>query len=469
VTLLLTGPGLGCALHEVDPTPAPRVAAPESFSSHSEPASRELVEAWWRDFGDAELNAIIAQALGGNFDLAAARDRLAQAIFFGDAATASLYPELSLNGQAQRSRSTQQFGFGGQQTLLNSRFSLTGALAVPVDLWGGLRAQRRAVLEELEASASDFADTARVVAGSVAEVWLQLAEQRAQLALLEAQQLTNKRILKLQENRIRNQGGAAVEILQQRQQVAANLSERPRLRVRIRLLEHQLNILLGIAPAAPSPSARAGLPVLPSRFRLPAPASLLERRPDLRAARARLKAADERITTAIAERLPGFRIDANAGLQSVEVSSFLTSLAANITAGLVAPIFDAGRREAEVERQRAVTSELLQRYSQLFLNALGEVEDALVQEREHRRLLEALAAQLALARDTLENARERYGSGLGDYLTVLTSLRGLESLERTQLTARRELLVFRVQLYRALGGSWTTAMKTEARAAIDGS
>jgi outer membrane protein TolC len=97
-----------------------------------------------------------------------------------------------------------------------------------------------------------------------------------------------------------------------------------------------------------------------------------------------------------------------------------------------------------------------------MLRALQEVEDALIQERKQAEFLMELDRQVALARDTLREARMRYANGLSDYLPVLAALEALQTVERSQIVAERQLLSFRVQLYRALGGTWTVVLEQAA-------
>ncbi|MFY9944100.1 MAG: TolC family protein, partial [Desulfobacterales bacterium] len=128
---------------------------------------------------------------------------------------------------------------------------------------------------------------------------------------------------------------------------------------------------------------------------------------------------------------------------------------ANLAGNLSAPLFDAGRRKAQVDEARAAAAENLSVYRRTVLTAIKEVEDALVQEAGRRENLAALDAQIDAARKGLEQAGNRYLKGLSDYLPVLTQLLTVQSLERTVIQRQTELLLDRISLYRALGGHWT--------------
>jgi outer membrane protein TolC len=125
-----------------------------------------------------------------------------------------------------------------------------------------------------------------------------------------------------------------------------------------------------------------------------------------------------------------------------------------MTANLIAPLIDGGYRRAEVERTRAVVSEQLHAYGQAILVALREVEDALAQEEQQRRLIDSLDRQLVISDGVLDRIRDQYIHGSIEYLDVLQALVTHQSLQQDVVRAERELVDFRVALYRALAGGW---------------
>ena len=127
---------------------------------------------------------------------------------------------------------------------------------------------------------------------------------------------------------------------------------------------------------------------------------------------------------------------------------------AKLAGSIAGPIFDAGRRRAEVERPRAVVDERLAVCKQTIVTAVQEVENALIREAKQREYVDALKVRLGTAQDSHREARARYQKGLSDYLPVLSALTTAQSLERSLVQANHDLLAQRVQLYLALGGSW---------------
>jgi outer membrane protein TolC len=182
---------------------------------------------------------------------------------------------------------------------------------------------------------------------------------------------------------------------------------------------------------------------------------LLVQRPDLRGAQARVVAADHRLASAIADLLPAIRLSGSTGYQSPRFADLLESWAWNVAGSLSAPLFEGGRRWAEVQRSRAALTERLQSFASTLLVALREVEDALVQERKQKEYMNKLKSQLDIATANLREARGRYVNGLVEYLNVLTALSSYQNLEQQYLEAKRATFTYRVQLCRALGGSWS--------------
>jgi outer membrane protein TolC len=236
------------------------------------------------------------------------------------------------------------------------------------------------------------------------------------------------------------------ELIQQtRERIAASEGE-------VALLRHELAVLLGRAPRdGDLPDARR-LPETPALPRTGVPADLIARRPDVQEALLRVQAADKRVAAAVAERFP--RIDLTATLRSTAAnpSDLLTTWTSNLAGQLSLPLFDAGRRKAEVDRTEAVVAERLAAFEGTALTALKEVEDALTRIDQQDRRVDRLSRQIELARQAVDRLRTRYVNANVDYLDVLDALIRVQDLERQLIDARRQRLAARVALARALAG-----------------
>lgn len=439
-----------CATPRLDMTPI--VEVPEGFSQSGDEI---LADQWWTQLGDPALNRLIDLALADNLTFSGAWDRLAQAEAIARREGADLRPSLDLTAGGSRSRSREATPLGQEQTNYNNQFSLGLAASYELDVWGRVRSTRDAAQLDLYASREDLQAAAITLSAQVATTWYQWVEQRAQLALLGEQIKNNERELELITLRFRSGMAAAADVLRQRQLVESTRGERIQIESRAQVLAHQLSVLLGHAPADDLPVDAAGFPALPDRPATGLPSELIERRPDIRQAYYKVYAADRRLAAAIADRYPRLTLSASADTSAQHVGDLFEASLLSIAANAVAPIADGGRRAAEVERTQAAVSENIHSYAQVVLEAFQEVEDALVQEDYQRAYLENLDSQVMLSEQVIERIRDRYLNGAVDYLNVLDALLSNQNLQRSRLTAQRELIEYRVGLYRALAGGWS--------------
>lgn len=449
-----------CSPHKVQRNPAPPVAVPTSYSTSLEGKSSNR---WWKDLGDPQLSSLIEGALADNLQVKSAWARLAQAAALADQAGAARWPQLqaSFDGAYQ-----QQFNplvnFGGappgiDRTFEVESYSLSAAASYEVDLFKKLGNQASGAALEALAARDQVEALAMTLAAQIADAWYALVAQRAQRLLLLEQIEVSEMFLELAEMRIRQGLGTVIDVYQQRQQVAAVRAQVPLSESAIAVLEHQLALLVGKPPGRLALGERDELPQVPALPSTGVPADLLVRRPDVRAAQKRVEAADYRVAVAVANRLPSLRLSGSAGFQDNSLGDLLKTPVWTIAGSLLAPIFNAGRLKAEVRRSEAEVRDLLYQFGQALLEAMVEVENALVQEKKQIEHLEALGKQVELANETLKQARARYRDGIGEqgFLQVLTSQQSQQQAELELLQARRQVLSYRIQLYRALGGTWT--------------
>lgn len=323
-----------------------------------------------------------------------------------------------------------------------------------VDLWGRLRADRASARASLEATREEAHAAMLTIAGQVALTWLDLLETAQTLAVVREQLETNKTNLGLIELRYRRGLATILDLYQQRQAVAETESVIPLQEARYETLKHTLAVLLGKAPRDDLQLAESGFADPGSLPDYGIPADLLARRPDVRAAGLRLRSADWQVAAARADRLPRLELTAGLTTDAESLGDLLDNWLAQLAGSVTGPIFDGGRRKAEVERARATVDERLAAYRLTVLESVAEVEDALVLLDRQEAFMEALDVQLEAATNTHREALNRFRKGLTDYLPVLTALRNQQGLEREVVEAAHDRLVFRVQLHLALGGGW---------------
>jgi NodT family efflux transporter outer membrane factor (OMF) lipoprotein len=417
--------------------------------SFSATGQEQLPEKWWLTFEDPTLDRLIAQALTGNFTLQSAWDRLDRSWAIARKAAADFVPQLSGEAGANSTRSRIN-----SHTDSTESYSLGLAASYEVDLWGRIGSTSEAAQLDALASAEFLQTAALTLSAQVATTWFQLLEQRGQIEILKQQQHTNEQGLELISLQFRTGQTGIADLLQQRQVVESRRGERALATGRAQVLQNQLAVLLGVAPdQAPQITANklGELPPLPTTGMQ---SNLIERRPDVRAAWLQLEAADQRVAAAVADRFPRLSLTGRANTTDDQIEdlfdNWLTSLAAN----LLAPLIDGGRRRAEVERSQAVAAETFHLYGQTVLDALAEVENALIQEQRQKEYLVSINRQLELAEQATERIRDRYLNGAEDYQRILGALLSKQLLQRTRLSAQRELFVNRINLCRALAGGW---------------
>jgi len=485
---------------------------PDEFSLYEE--TQAAPGRWWETFQSEELNRLIDHALEGNLTLEQVYARLVQAEMVAIEAGAPRVPTLEDSGDASIGRRRVDTGQGPDRLeVLNQKIAawnqLAAAGATPptdlldalqsarsslqaldtlstgtgpshsisttrsyrfglgssyeVDLWGRVRAQYEAALTDLEAVREDVYGAMLSLSAVVTREWLTAVAQQQAITLVEEQLELNRTTLELIELRFRNGMATALDVYQQRQIVAQTESLLPPLESALRVTLHELAVLLGEQPRADVGIETAELPEIGSLPQPGVPADLLANRPDIRAAGLRLRSADWRVSVARAERLPALRLTGSASYGADEWDLVFDNWVATLAAGVTGPIFDAGRRKAEVERTRAAVDERLAAYRESVLVAAKEVENAMFEEMKQVEYIEALKRELDAATNAHKQALLRYRKGQNDYLPVLSALSQLQVLERRLVQAQLTHLDLRVQLCAALGGSWMASEYKERR------
>ncbi|TVR04721.1 MAG: TolC family protein [Deltaproteobacteria bacterium] len=430
---------------------------PEAFAllpaSERQPVAEDsaLDEAWCSDFGDPALGEVVAAVVGANLDLRVAWTRVREADALVAQVRSQGRPRVSAEASAGRGNALVP-GPGGASLQTQNSFGLGATAAWEVDLWGRVGAQVRAAESDREALALDVRALEMAVSARAAEAYLEGVRVEEERRLLSEQLRVSGQFAALVEARFRVGQATALDVLQQRQNVEELESRAVGLDLEAHLARLALARLMGLAEPAEGLTLARALPAAP-RGRLEVlPAELLERRPDVAAARERAVAADHRVEAALRERLPRLRLSANLALQATSIGELFDYLFWSVGSGLTQSIWEGGRVRAEVERQEAVLERALLGYVQALLGAIHEVQEGLARVAARERVLHELEGQLALATTALEAARTRYRGGDVDFLRVLTAQQAVQRLEVGLLEARRSLLLGQVDLCRVAGG-----------------
>lgn len=459
--LLLGSLLFACSTSVKNKTP---IELPEQFS---ETGSEELADRWWTVFGDPKLNQLIQKSLGKNFELKTAWDRLAQAREVANREDADLFPSLDASTEASRSASRSEGGAGGTfvggsfvsgggggEITYSEEYTFNLNASYEVDIWGRVNAASDAAKFDAKATRQDLQAASLSTSSKVAETWYELVEERARLQLIDRQINTNEQQLELIQVRFRKGQVPATDVFQQRELLKSTQSLRSRTERNVETLRHQLAVLIGTPPTQVELPEKSSLPSLPPAPKTGIPAEWIRKRPDIRSAFLQLKSADRDAAAAFANEFPQFTITPSFRTTGVEYAKLFNDWTTRLMGNLVQPIIDGGRRNAETARARAKRSEELHNYLQTILTGMREVEDALSNERKQQKTLQHLQEQLDISNQTVQQLIERYKKGVTDFIRVLDELRNNQQLQRDVLSARSQLIQYRIDLYLALGGGW---------------
>jgi NodT family efflux transporter outer membrane factor (OMF) lipoprotein len=437
-------------VHRPQPTDN-TVSIPLSFSEEAgNPLPDEMRGRWWEAFHDPKLNALMSETLQNNLEIRMAFARLEQVQAIARATSASQYPSFGAEWEGTREKAPS---FLGDYTGNSYRLSMSAGYEI--DIWKKYASLTNAAELETDASREDIKGLYMSLSAQLADLYYLAVEQRAQLSLTDRTIVSFEDTLNRVELRYHEGLAPALDLFQAQQTLAKVRSARPEFESTLAVTEHAITTLLGRFPGQGVSGQLLEIPAVPIAFPDGLPSDILSRRPDVHAALLRLRASDERIASAIAERFPAFNLLGNYGKSSAAfVTGDVVGVFWNLMISLAQPILDGGKRSAEVDRARAVFKENLALYHRAVLTAFQEVEDALARNRASEEHIALLHDQIAYSSDALRLSTDNYMEGLSDYLPVLAAQQGLYQSEAALLSARRQLISDRIQLARALGGEW---------------
>jgi NodT family efflux transporter outer membrane factor (OMF) lipoprotein len=450
--LLLTS---ACAaVPDLGPQPMPRAA--QSFAAG---ASLSPVEAaawpqdqWWSRYGDAQLSALIGEALAGSPDLAAASARLRTAQGFAQSAGAALMPSVDAFSESEFSK---QHGRGWQD-----KGSAGLALSFDLDLWGKNRAALAAATSDAKAAGFDYAEARLALTTAIAATYADLAQLFAQRDTLEAALAIRTDTARLVAQRVE----IGLDTLAEQKQAEARVSQaRADLAATDEAIGLTRNALAALVGKGPDRGLAIGRPAVGTFAlqQLPANATidLIGRRPDVAAARARVEANASRIKEARAAFYPSLNITALLGLSALGLDNLFSqsSQFGSVSPAVSLPLFHGGALQGQYRGARGRYDEAVAHYDGTVVAALRETADAVTSRR-------SLTARLADSRRALADfeeanrlARQRYAAGLSTYLDVLSAEEGLLAARLDVAELETRAFQLDVALVRALGGGFAAA------------
>ena len=451
-----------------DPTP-PTSVNPDSWHEELvEGVSRERVDpgAWWKRFDDPMLVELIAVAERKNLDLRTAASRIREARSRYGIAAADLYPQITAGGEAEFTAGNQLSNpaFGAERTNL---YSADLDFGWEIDVWGKVRRSMQAAEFDVLAEIENSRDLLITVRAEVARSYMEGRSLQGQIKALRSIIEAQSETLSLAKKQYRQGVVTDFSVLQAEAQLQTAEAKLPSLQYELAAAVNRLSVLLA-EPAGPllarfaATAEEFGVPLPPDTIAVGIPADVIRRRPDIRAAERTLGAAAANIGVAEASLYPSLRLTGQGGYSSTEFDQLVSpgNLGGLLGIQINWPIFTAGRLRSVVDVRNEQAYQALLSYESTVLNAIADVETALVAYgssiREQTRLSKAEASYDRAA--TL--ATDRLARGVSD-------LESLLNLERELLAVQQELAVVNGQvasnavgLYKALGGSWNIEENT---------
>jgi outer membrane protein, multidrug efflux system len=446
LALILTG----CATPVLQST----VDVPSQFAA-APVAETEPDVAWWESFGDPVLTELIGRAARENRDIKIAVERVRAARGGETISRSSLFP--SIGARAGAADNSTGYGDAVKRDVPDAETG-TAALGVSweLDLSGRLRAGTAAAAADTIATEDVARGVRLLVLGDVATSYFTLVGALEQLETVRAISAAEDETLRLVTARQRAGLASPFDVERARTDASTARATIPPLETLAAVARHRIAVLVGdqafnAASIVPWGGATIVPEVVPGQ-----PADLLERRPDLLAAHARLEAANFRRRQAAAEWFPRLFVSALFGRQSLGLNDngLGTARFTNASALLTTPIFDFGRTRAINEIAESGQSEALLRYEDAIVRALEDVENTLVALRDERTRSELLTGAAASAEAALGRAQSLYDRGQIDLLPLLDAQRARLSVRINANESNTKLRLDSVQLFKALGGGW---------------
>ncbi|HKY03034.1 MAG TPA: efflux transporter outer membrane subunit [Burkholderiales bacterium] len=425
---------------------------------HADSEARDTANTmWWTQFGDPELERLIAIALAENKDVLIAAARVEE--FYGryGAQRGQQFPQAGVEAQGGRER-LSRIGtppIPDSQSNYTDFYSIDLGVSFEIDLWGRLRRATEAARAELLAVEENRRTVLLTLVATVASSYINLLSLDRQLQV--SQDTVRARSGSVEIFSLRFEGGTVseMELQQIRSEYESARAAIPAFEKLIAQQENNLSTLLG---RNPGPIKRGGtltalkLPQVPAGL----PSELLERRPDLRAAEQQLIAANARIGVAKAAFFPSITLTGILGFVSDDLSELFSSDARTWAYGgvLSQPLFTGGTLLGRLTVSEAQQKQALYAYQQSIQNAFAEVENSLIDQTKTREQLAAQRRQVdALARYS-ELAWLRYDNGYTSYIEVLDAERSLFSAQLQLAQTESQLHFAVINLYKAMGGGW---------------
>ncbi len=467
--LILTGCTVGSDYQSPKPSLPAKFSEPAASGTLNNSTSVPL-DKWWTAFQDQSLDALMSEASSHAPNLAMADARIREARALRRIANADKYPTLDASGFYSRNHGSLNVpigippgGLGPEQDsdLWDAGFDASWE----IDVFGSIKRRVESATAALQAELAARQDIALSLFAEIARNYIELRSLQRQLSIIRDDLSVQSTTLSL----VQAQFAAGLSSSRDVASAKANVSSAEALIPPLISDQHaaiyRIAVLIGRNPedllaelSVSSSNQTVAAPDVPVGL----PSDLLRRRPDIVVAERQLAAATARIGAAKADLYPHFYLTGLAGLESLNFGSLFNIASGyyDVGPGITWKVFDAGKIRAQVLAERARTDEAAAAYQTTVLNALKEVETALVAYGQAKARHDSLASEIAADRTNLDLAHQLYDRGIEDFFPVLDAENNLDTAEYDLAASDRETDTSLIALYKSLGGGWEmTAQK----------
>jgi multidrug efflux system outer membrane protein len=445
--------------------PASFAEAPGRTSGHASEAPF-VDEAWWKNFQDPTLDALITQALKSAPDLAEAQARVREARALLGLAGAGRYPTADAGGEYTRNLGSENVPTGvppgGLGPGIHSNLWQAGFDASwEIDIFGGIRRSIEAAGANFQAVAEDRADVTLTLIAEVARDYIELRGAQRRIDIARKNLAIERDLLALTQSLLAAGLAPQQDSLRAQAQVRDIQAAIPEFETDERSAAYRIAALIDRPFTEVSAELSVPRPIPQSASEVPVglPSELLKRRPDVRAAERRIAAANARIGIAQADLYPHFSLTGGAGLESLNWSSFGNASSGyyQIGPGITWRIFDAGKIRFQVQAESARAAAAAAAYERSVLDAFRDVETALISYANTKVRRNELEAESAADSEATDIAKLLYARGVESFLPVLDAERSLYAADDALAQSERDSALALITLYKSLGGGWPSA------------
>ncbi len=404
---------------------------------------------WWKGFGSQEMDGLIAEAQKSNLSLATAVAQVEQARAQTLISGATLYPNLSLSGNAQRTGKDQ----GGPNV---NRFGLSLDASYYLDFWGKARDNLRAATESLKAAEYAERVVGLTITSSVADTYLDVLALRERTDIAQQNIDAASHILAITQAKVTNGVSSRLDLAQEQALVSGQKAVVPGLVEASKEAAYALAVLLGRPPEGFDVTAKNLDNIVAPAVAPGLPSELLRRRPDVAKAEAQLAAAHANVDAARAAFFPQINLSATGGYASAALSTLVNpaSLGFTIGASMLQNIFSGGQLVGQSRVAKSVQLQLIYNYRSTVLNAFKDVETTLGQVASLADQQKYKTEQVSAATEAFRISDIQYREGVIDILNVLQAQQTLFSAQDQLVQIKLARVQADIGLYTALGGSW---------------